>query len=420
MNLRNIFAGLLLLFACSVFAQDGDTTIASRDNYLGGKKNGLWQYYDGTLYWKGKYVNGLKQGTWLCYDKERENHQLYIRGNFTDDYADGKWKMLNDDGSLSAAGNIKENQLTGIWKTRTSYGELKMNPDTTFPDFDIRNLPERIYRIGQDCESLYETDNKTGKWKYFYDGTVSVSSEGEYINGKKEGTWNYYHFNGVTEYSGVYHHGKKEGEWKEYYDNGKIKCIERYVNGLLNGECSFFTNDGILRMTGRFNDGYRSGVWKSYSKDSVVIQQGCYDGLQDNPRPERPPQGNRCGLEESKYEIEVILNSDSYYLPESNRQGAWEENYAKGVLRQKGSYINGKKSGPWENYTPDGCLMSVFNYKDGLEDGEFVEFNWHWAYVWREGLCKNGKTMSRKEYREGEGPRKEEYFKNKGYKDIPK
>jgi antitoxin component YwqK of YwqJK toxin-antitoxin module len=402
-------------------SHQGDMELRAQGNFANGKKEGEWIHDRGYYYCKGKYKNGLKQGKWLCYDREVSDSLIHTKQNYVDGIPEGIWELYHSegserDGTLRASGQMSKGQMIGLWKTSGCVGELRINPDTVIYS---PNLSKLVYDIEEDCEALYGTDNKIGEWKYFYDGTTLLSGTGKYINGKKEGVWKMYHPNGVSEYEGVYHEGKKEGIWKEYYDNGNLKCIETYVAGQLNGDCSFYTEDGHRLITGQFTHGYRSGEWKSYLNDSIVRQKGYYDGLQDNPRPDRPSHGNRCGLEESKYEIESILNSNSHYLPISNRQGIWKEYDFNGVLKERGAYIHSKKDGQWEHYH-NGFLTSLYNYSNGFMDGEFVEFNWHWAYVWKQGEYKNGKIITQHEFNEGEGLTKEAYFKEKGYIDIPK
>jgi uncharacterized protein len=418
------------------YSDFNDYQIVSEGNYVNGKKQGTWKFYGlshwgsmeltshgnfendikegkwvhkvGYEYQTGNYKNGVKHGIWLSYDLEVCDSIVYIKGSYVNGIPDGLWQLFDPEtGKLRASGKMSKGQMEGVWKTSGCIGELRINPDTVIYNLSIENL---VYDIVQDCEALYETDNKIGEWKYFHYDTTLVSSLGKYINGKKEGEWKLYHPNGVLEYEGKYNEGKKEGIWKEYYDNGKLKCVEMYKNGKLNGNSFFYTQEGYLIITGNFTNGFRSGEWKSYSKDSIILVKGYYNGLPDNPESERPDQP-RCGLEKSKYAVERILNTNSYYLPSSNRHGFWEEYDFNGVLKERGAYNNGKKEGKWEEYY-NGSLASVYNYKNDLKDGDFVEFNWYYKYVWRSGTYENGKIEVLHEFNEAEGQTKEEYLQN--------
>lgn len=385
----------------------GSFELTSHGNFVNDIKERKWVYEGEYGYHTGNYKNGVKHGVWLSYDLEVSDSIVYQINNYVNGIPSGIWELFNpENGKLVTKGRISKGQMVGFWKTPGCSGRLKINPDTVIYNVCLANL---VYHIEQDCEDLYETNNKIGKWKYFYyDG--ALSSTGSYINGKKEGVWKRYFPTGIVEYEGKYTNGEKIGIWKEYYNNGKLKCLEMYVNGKLNGDCSFYTHEGHLIYTGQFANGYRSGEWKSYTKDSIVMAQGNYNGLPDNPLPESPSNGYRCGLEPSKYEIEKYLNSNTYYLPNSNKQGFWIEYNCNGGFVDKGIYDNGKKTGKWETYS-NNDLRAIYTYKDGILHGDFVEFNWAYLYVWRQGAYKNGNILSQQEFKKAEGLSKEDYLK---------
>ena len=49
------------------------------------------------------------------------------------------------------------------------------------------------------------------------------------MNGKKEGYWERYYFNGQLWCKGHYVNGKQEGLWECYYRNGQLWCKGHYV-----------------------------------------------------------------------------------------------------------------------------------------------------------------------------------------------
>lgn len=410
---NDIENGLWKFFGIS---HHGEMELRAEGRFIDGKKEGPWIHNGGYYYCKGKYHNGLKQETWLCFDREVDDSLVHTKEFYIDGIPEGVWELYHEDGTLKATGLMSKGQMAGIWCTSGCIGQLKINPDTVILNPHLSGL---VYQIEQECADNEQKTCKTGEWKYFFYDTI-LSCIGTYVDGKKTGEWKFYHNNGILEYVGKYKNGKKEGVWNEYYENGNLRCKEIYKDGLLNDSCSFYTENGDLLITGQYTNGYRSGEWKCYSVDSIILVTGYYDGLPDDPQPDRPSNGFRCGLEKSKYEIESILNQkNSYYLPVSNRHGVWEEYDSKGVLKERGSYIHGKKNGQWESYY-NGFLTSMYNFTNGLRDGEFVEFNWHWAYIWKKGEYKNGKIITQQEFKEAEGLTKKEYFMKKGLHDIPK
>jgi antitoxin component YwqK of YwqJK toxin-antitoxin module len=61
------------------------------------------------------------------------------------------------------------------------------------------------------------------------------------------------------------------------------------------------------------------------------------------------------------------------------KHGYWEIYYTIGMLRCKGSYINGKRDGIWEFYWENGNIMYKGNYIGGNKDGL-------WRYYDQNGL----------------------------------
>lgn len=56
-------------------------------------------------------------------------------------------------------------------------------------------------------------------------------------------------------------------------------------------------------------------------------------------------------------------------------QGPWEYFYFNGAKQSKGSFLNGKPTGEWINWRPDGQILNKINYdKKGLKQGFFIEY----------------------------------------------
>jgi len=51
-------------------------------------------------------------------------------------------------------------------------------------------------------------------------------SEGEFINGKMEGSTTTYYSNGQIRYTGSFENGLKSGEWRFYDENGELLEIQ--------------------------------------------------------------------------------------------------------------------------------------------------------------------------------------------------
>jgi antitoxin component YwqK of YwqJK toxin-antitoxin module len=86
---------------------------------------------------------------------------------------------------------------------------------------------------------------------------------------------------------------------------------------------------------------------------------------------------------------------------EAKRDGVWQEYYNNGEIRSRGLYSNGKKDGLWKEYYENGNLERKVNYKKGLKVG-FLE-NYH----------IDGQLLGRINYEDGkENGLMEAYHKN--------
>ena len=97
-----------------------------------------------------------------------------------------------------------------------------------------------------------------------YDSTGAVITQGEYIDGLKDGPW-VYHVGDHTE-TGTYKDGLRDGEWKHTYESGKRAFLGRYVNGEPAGKHRWWWPNGQLRMEGKYVAGLEEGDFNQYDE----------------------------------------------------------------------------------------------------------------------------------------------------------
>lgn len=107
-----------------------------------------------------------------------------------------------------------------------------------------------------------ESNNLT---KHF-DKNGNLISEGNYIEGKKNGLWKYYQedWDGKLELEERYLNGNREGLSITYHQNGKISDEMFFKNDCGNGTCNRFNEKGILIESGNYLNGLYHGKWKYY------------------------------------------------------------------------------------------------------------------------------------------------------------
>lgn len=94
----------------------------------------------------------------------------------------------------------------------------------------------------------------TGKvFKYYKSGQKGLV--GQYLNGKKDGVWQYWYSDGSKKLIGTFKEGVKTGEWKLWYPNGKLKMVVHYKNGKLDGVNTWWHPNGVKKKEAIFNNG---------------------------------------------------------------------------------------------------------------------------------------------------------------------
>ena len=108
--------------------------------------------------------------------------------------------------------------------------------------------------------------------KYFYKKEIHIS--GQYLNGKKDGVWNYHHGNGKLSKVGRFKNGVKDSIWTSYAFDGEIIGRVGFVNGKENGKWDFLYSDTKnQRSIGRYENGEKIGVWEYFNKHGVLIHK---------------------------------------------------------------------------------------------------------------------------------------------------
>jgi len=210
---------------------------------------------------------------------------------------------------------------------------------------------------------------KEGYWAYYiFDGKLHTI--GHYVNGEEDGYWEYYHGNGNLDECGMYVDGLRHGLWAKYAKTSRIKYeINNYFNGRLNGKTTLFDKEngkliayiyykdnlfskiqkflenGKLNYECKYND-FKLGHAKKFYETGEVQATG--DMIDDKPVyewKEYDKNGNFIGI--GRYRIERERNEIIGKNEEFLKYGYWEE--FKDNTIQIGLYnANGKKDNFWD------------------------------------------------------------------------
>jgi antitoxin component YwqK of YwqJK toxin-antitoxin module len=172
---------------------------------------------------------------------------------------------------------------------------------------------------------------------------------GEFVEGKREGTHKSYYAHGVVSWEALYKNGLPDGEWKCYDESGKLVYetafhkgsgyditinyngdtlyIAKYESGKLNGELKRYYNDGSLMYSTVFIKG--TGIDKRYHQNkNLAFEQPLIDGKEN---------------------------------------GTYKEFYENGKIRRVINFKNGLPNGNAIYWDENGIEVSNTIFKDGIE-----------------------------------------------------
>jgi antitoxin component YwqK of YwqJK toxin-antitoxin module len=147
-----------------------------------------------------------------------------------------------------------------------------------------------------------------------------------------------------------YYKGKPYTGKVKWCKKDKIKEVVNYVNGKLEGETySYYLNGNLFEYTGFGVDNFEV---LNYDPTTTVFSysSSCWTIGGDDP--------NR------------------FY------NGKYLKYHENGVLWYKGLYVNGSRDGTWYFYDEQGAVFAVINYKEGLNNGEYI------VYYGKKGIVK--------------------------------
>ncbi len=440
---------------------------SSEGNMRNGKPDGYWKTYfeSGLLKTEGNRKNYLLDSVWKFYS---ENGKLNKEITYHTDKKNGLTRTYNTTGTLYSEEFFTDNIRSGFAKFYQPSGKLKRmvrfekNKENGIGyEFgsDRRIISVMNYRNGflrskVPINRFDRRKRKTGIWKEYYPPDENepftgyvVKSEGRYINGNKDGYFQYYdregnlmellkydegepvlnaeelvvidiratyYEDGSVKSEGGYKDGKKHGVFREYDKKGHVSNGFIYRNGEVDamgiidakgnyqGNWKHYFASGELRAEGKYKEGIKIGDWVYYFKDGKVEQKGTYtNGKPDKKwqwwynngqlhRDEVYRKGKEDGMA-YEYSLTGQLITKGEYL-DGLKEGPWF--YHVGDHREEGSYIDGMRSGKWEHIYDNDQVGFSGEFIDGNKNGK------HRHYY------RNGLKMMEGEYimdqREGE------------------
>jgi antitoxin component YwqK of YwqJK toxin-antitoxin module len=105
-------------------------------------------------------------------------------------------------------------------------------------------------------------------YSYNFDGSVFM--EEMYKNGKLNGLSKHYFQNGNIDTEAYFKDNQKDGVQKMYREDGKIRDLWTFKNGVQNGEFKLWYSNGTLRFEGTKKNGFTFGKYREYNEDGSL------------------------------------------------------------------------------------------------------------------------------------------------------
>ena len=357
-----------------------------------GKKHGKWTDRDDNgRAWEGSYVEGKRQGEWVV----RFSNGSVAEGPYMDGEYHGQWIIGQGDGSESKdfylygervgdtseaeemEGLLVKGKAHGDWVVRFPNGDVAEGPyvdgerhgDWSERDADkeVRNGPyvdgkrhgdwKEHSANGAVWEGPYAEGERQGNWVIRAGQGFKV--EGAYVDGKQHGRWVWRTENGDAWREGAYLGGKKHGQWFQLYSDGPIKYKGSYVDGKKHGD--WVERGGSTVEKGAYVDGKKHGDW--VERDGSTVEKGAYVEGKEHGRwiTSRVDKEEEVITEITNFK-NGVYHGERIWYKFGNRNASGDDKY-----REKGSYVDGKKHGPWIDWTGKG------SYVHGKKDGHWVE-----------------------------------------------
>ena len=99
----------------------------------------------------------------------------------------------------------------------------------------------------------------------------SLAEKGVYRNGKKDGLWTIHNKKGILVSEIEYSEGRLNGKYDLYFYDGEVKLKAQFVNNKQKGEWKYLNKKGKVIKQGKYKDGKPVGIWKVFDKKGKKV-----------------------------------------------------------------------------------------------------------------------------------------------------
>lgn len=363
------------------YDEEGNTINQSKTFFPHSGELSYWtSYQNDTMHgpFGSAFANGQTEYEGVLLEDERSGlYQVYfINGQLREDryYVDGDIngprRYFDPEGDLTF---IEYFDMGIIYRTET-YKDGKL-----VQSHDCPNLLEPLKAYFPNGQIFYEINrtgiHNQGKATWYY-GTGQLQTQGNYVDGLKDGVWNYYYPNGQLSRTIDYELGKPVGEDNTYYRNGQLMRVSTYLEGETHGPQLEYSEEGILTDSINYWHDAMDGERHFFNEAGDLQHVRVYDNGKivgwkninsDGSLSEIIPIEN--GTAQIKGVYPNGNTAIEYQLDHGDFSGKYASFYPDGTKEMELYYKDYDYFGAQHYYFPNGSPMREVNYKDGTVDG---------------------------------------------------
>jgi antitoxin component YwqK of YwqJK toxin-antitoxin module len=245
-----------------------DKSSLSKSNFIGKFET---FYIDGQICEIGEFVNNKLHGNYECF---YEDGRQFITATFNKDSFTGYGKSYYRNGVICEEGTITDvPNFTKNLELRLYFGVTPTKIDGIFMDYNIpysdHFLNELMY--SEQCDDFRLNSNYKVRGDY-----KAYNVEGKIIAWIKDSIKQTFDIKGQRLFVGAYNEfGQEHGQIIKY-NYGHIHRIESYINGKLDGIFLEFNYEGFLKSKGEYLNGSKAGNWITYYENGLMKSETKY------------------------------------------------------------------------------------------------------------------------------------------------
>jgi len=204
-------------------------------------------------------------------------------------------------------------------------------------------------------------------YNVFYYPSGKISSQGYMKDGKPNGYWKTFYENGVIKSEGNRRDLQLDSIWKFYSDSGKLNLSINYYQGKKNGFRTTFLKTETIEEYFK-NDVKDSITYHLYPNGKIKSKVKFVNGREEGLETEYSPDGIIITLNDYKHGYVINIEKINRFR-DGLKHGIWKKFYNNEKIQSEGNYSYGKKDGYFKEFDKNGNLTKIEKYEnDNLID----------------------------------------------------